>query len=169
MLPPLRIYIEGEKRQATYRLNCSGEFTRARFGHSEVFEKMTNEWPSLLAPRGQNPSFYYFWKNVFSLTSTKKLLAKPGNVGNLAIKWCDFLHGRFTLWRQGGCWSVFGYLRYKGILCIWLTCYGLQNKGICNSRLFWLLLEGEHPQHDDLYMFWYQGCIVGSILKYNFL
>jgi hypothetical protein len=50
MLPPLGIYIEGEARQATYRLNCSGEFTRARFRHSEVFEKMTNEWPSLLAP-----------------------------------------------------------------------------------------------------------------------
>jgi hypothetical protein len=43
MLPPLGIYIEGETRQATYRLNCSGEFTRARFGHSEVFEKITNE------------------------------------------------------------------------------------------------------------------------------
>jgi hypothetical protein len=50
MLPPLGIYIEGEPRQATYRLNCSGEYTRARFGHSEVFEKMTNEWPSFLAP-----------------------------------------------------------------------------------------------------------------------
>jgi hypothetical protein len=50
MLPFLGIYIEGEARQATYRLNCSGEFTRARFGHLEVFEKMTNEWPSLLAP-----------------------------------------------------------------------------------------------------------------------
>jgi hypothetical protein len=32
MLPLLGIYIEGEARQATYRLNCSGEFTRARFG-----------------------------------------------------------------------------------------------------------------------------------------
>jgi hypothetical protein len=50
MLPPLAIYIEGEARHATYRLNCSGEFTRARFGHSDVFEKMSNEWPSLLAP-----------------------------------------------------------------------------------------------------------------------
>jgi hypothetical protein len=39
MLPPLGIYIEGEARQATYRRNCSGEFTRARFGHSEVFER----------------------------------------------------------------------------------------------------------------------------------
>jgi hypothetical protein len=45
------IYNEGEARQATYRLNCSEEFTRARFGHSEVFEKMTDKWPSLLAPR----------------------------------------------------------------------------------------------------------------------
>jgi hypothetical protein len=50
ILPPLDIYIEGEARQATYRLNCSGEFTRARFGHSEVFEKMTDEWPFLLTP-----------------------------------------------------------------------------------------------------------------------
>jgi hypothetical protein len=41
ILPPLGIYIEGEARQATYRLNWSGEFIRARFGHFEVFEKMT--------------------------------------------------------------------------------------------------------------------------------
>jgi hypothetical protein len=27
MLPPLGIYIEGEARQATYILNCSGGFT----------------------------------------------------------------------------------------------------------------------------------------------
>jgi hypothetical protein len=37
MLRPLGIYIEGEARQAIYRLNCSGEFTRARFSHSEIF------------------------------------------------------------------------------------------------------------------------------------
>jgi hypothetical protein len=43
MLSPLGFYIEGEARQTTYRLKCSGEFTRARFGHSEVFEKMTDE------------------------------------------------------------------------------------------------------------------------------
>jgi hypothetical protein len=50
MLPPLDgIYIEGEAKQANYRLNCSGEFTRARFGHWEVFEKMTDERLSLLA------------------------------------------------------------------------------------------------------------------------
>jgi hypothetical protein len=40
-------FIEGEARQAIYRLNSSGEFTRATFGHSK---KMANEWPSLLAP-----------------------------------------------------------------------------------------------------------------------
>jgi hypothetical protein len=44
MLPPLGIYIEGEARQVTYTLNCSGEFTRERFGHSEFFEKMTDEF-----------------------------------------------------------------------------------------------------------------------------
>jgi hypothetical protein len=49
MLPPLGIYIEGEARWATYRLNCSGKFTRTTFGHLEGFEKMTDEWPSLLA------------------------------------------------------------------------------------------------------------------------
>jgi hypothetical protein len=32
MLPPLGIYIEEEARHATYRLNCSGKCTRARFG-----------------------------------------------------------------------------------------------------------------------------------------
>jgi hypothetical protein len=38
MLPPLGIYIEGKARQATI------------FGHLEVFEKITNEGPSLLTP-----------------------------------------------------------------------------------------------------------------------
>jgi hypothetical protein len=51
MLPPIGIYIAREARQETYRLHFSGEFTRARFGHSEVFEKMINEWPPLLASR----------------------------------------------------------------------------------------------------------------------
>jgi hypothetical protein len=46
MLPPLEIYIEGEAKQATYRLNCLGECTRAKLGHLEVFQK----GPSLLAP-----------------------------------------------------------------------------------------------------------------------
>jgi hypothetical protein len=49
MLSPLDIYIEGEIRQGTYRLSCCGELTRARFEHSEVFEKMTDERPSFLA------------------------------------------------------------------------------------------------------------------------
>jgi hypothetical protein len=52
LLPPLGIYIGGEGRQATYILNFE-EFTRARFGHSEVFEKMNDEWPSLLASGDQ--------------------------------------------------------------------------------------------------------------------
>jgi hypothetical protein len=44
----------------TYKLNCSGEFTRAKFGHSEVFEKMTNEWPFLLAPADKIVPFIAF-------------------------------------------------------------------------------------------------------------
>jgi hypothetical protein len=48
MLPIVGIYIEKEARQATYKLICSGEFTRARFGHSEVFEKITKEWPTFI-------------------------------------------------------------------------------------------------------------------------
>jgi hypothetical protein len=126
-LPPLGIYIEGEARQANYRLNCSGEFTRSRFGHSEVFEKMTNEWPSILAPRD---------KIVTIIAFGRGFLVEPGNIGKFAIRWCDFLHRRFILWLAGGCWSVFGYLSHKGILCTWLTSYGLPNRGICNSRLF---------------------------------
>jgi hypothetical protein len=62
MLPPLGIYIEGEARQATYRLNCFREFTQARFGHSEVLEKMNDEWPSLLAPGGK-----YFQRTSISV------------------------------------------------------------------------------------------------------
>jgi hypothetical protein len=64
MLPPLGIYIEGEATQATYRLNCSGEFTRARFGNSEVFEKMTKEWPSLLAPKDKIVPIIAFGKRL---------------------------------------------------------------------------------------------------------
>jgi hypothetical protein len=89
MVPPLGIYIEGEVRQANYRLNCSGEFTRARFGHSEVFEKMTNEWPSILAPGNKIVTFIAFGRGF---------LVEPGNIGNFAIRWCDFLHRRFILW-----------------------------------------------------------------------
>jgi hypothetical protein len=62
MLLPLGIYIKGETRQATYRLNCSGEFTRARFGHSEVFEKMTDKWPAFLAPRDKSVLIIAFGK-----------------------------------------------------------------------------------------------------------
>jgi hypothetical protein len=43
LLSSLGIYIEGEARQATYRLNVLEFSTRGRFDHSEVFEKMTNE------------------------------------------------------------------------------------------------------------------------------
>jgi hypothetical protein len=42
----------------------------------------------------------------------------------------------------------------KEILCTWLSCYRFSNRGICNSRQFWLLSERKHAQHDDLYMFW---------------
>jgi hypothetical protein len=56
MLPPLGIYIVGEAREVTYTLNCSGEFNRARFGDSEVFEKISS------GPIGQNRSYYCFCK-----------------------------------------------------------------------------------------------------------
>jgi hypothetical protein len=65
-VPTLWLYIEGEARQATYRLNCSGEFTRARFGLPEVFEKQTKEWPSLLAP-GTKLFLLLFLEEGFSL------------------------------------------------------------------------------------------------------
>jgi hypothetical protein len=51
------IFILKEKQD---RLNYSGEFIRARFGHSEVFEKMTNEWPSFLAPGDKIVPFIAF-------------------------------------------------------------------------------------------------------------
>jgi hypothetical protein len=49
MLPPLGIYIEGEATQATYRLNCCGEFTRARFCHSVVLKKMGHQIVLIIA------------------------------------------------------------------------------------------------------------------------
>jgi hypothetical protein len=93
MLPHLGIYIEGQARQVTYRLNCSGEFTRARFGHSEVFEKMTDEWPSLLVAGDKIVPIIAFGRRFLVELSPRS----PWLVGNLAIRWCDFLHGRFTL------------------------------------------------------------------------
>jgi hypothetical protein len=84
MLPPLGIYIEGEARQVTYRLICSGEFTRARFGHSEVFKKMTDEWPSFLTP-GE--------KIVPIIAFARRFLVEL--FGNFERR-CDFLHEWFT-------------------------------------------------------------------------
>jgi hypothetical protein len=67
MLPPLGIYNEGEATQATYRLNCAGEFTRARFSHSEVFEKITKKKKNISSgPKGQDCYYYCFSKKVFS-------------------------------------------------------------------------------------------------------
>jgi hypothetical protein len=40
--------------------------------------------------RGQNRSYYFFRKKVLSWTSSKKLLAKPGNVGNLAMRFSTY-------------------------------------------------------------------------------
>jgi hypothetical protein len=34
-------------------------------------------------PRGQKRSYYCFWKGVFSCTSTKKLLTKPGETSEI--------------------------------------------------------------------------------------
>jgi hypothetical protein len=65
MLSPLGIYNEGKARQANYRLNCSGEFTRARFDHSEDFEKMTDQWSSLLAPGDKIVPIISFGRGFF--------------------------------------------------------------------------------------------------------
>jgi hypothetical protein len=46
----LGIFIEMESRQAVYILKCIGRLNQARAGHSEVFTKMTEENPLLLAP-----------------------------------------------------------------------------------------------------------------------
>jgi hypothetical protein len=59
VLPPLGIYIEEYARQETNRLNCSGE-DLARFGHSEVFKKMTYEWPG-----NKIVAIIACWKKVF--------------------------------------------------------------------------------------------------------
>jgi hypothetical protein len=80
MVPPLGIYIKGEARQVRYRLKCSGDSSKIwSFGG---FRK-DDWWVAISSgPRGQNRSYYCFWKGVFSWTSTKKLLTTPGNVGN---------------------------------------------------------------------------------------
>jgi hypothetical protein len=93
-LPHLGIYIEGEARQATDRLNCFGEFTRARFGHSEVFEKITDEWPSLLAPGDKIVPIIAFGRGfLVELPPRSSWLSQETS----EIRWCDFLHRRFTL------------------------------------------------------------------------
>jgi hypothetical protein len=108
---------------------------------------MTDKWSSLLAPGVKIiPTIAFGRGFLVELPPRSSWLSQETSE---IWWWCDFLHRRFTLWRQGGCWSVFGYLRYKEILCNWLTCYGLPNRGICISRLFWLLSELGHAQHDN--------------------
>jgi hypothetical protein len=60
MLPPLGIFIEMESRQAVYRLQFIDWFKQARVGHSEVFTKMTEENPLLLAPSDKIEHTYVF-------------------------------------------------------------------------------------------------------------
>jgi hypothetical protein len=50
MLSSLGIFIEMESRQVVLRLKCIGRFKQAKEGHSEVFTKMTDKNPQLLAP-----------------------------------------------------------------------------------------------------------------------
>jgi hypothetical protein len=52
---------------------------------------MTDEWSSLLA----------LWdKNIPTIAFGSGFLVEAENIGNFAIKWCDFLH--FTLCIQEG-------------------------------------------------------------------
>jgi hypothetical protein len=74
MLPPLGIYIEGEARQATYILNCSREFILEQ---DLAIRKFSKRVVLYFGPKGQDCSYYCFWK---------KLLAELGNIGNLAIR-----------------------------------------------------------------------------------
>jgi hypothetical protein len=130
MLPPLGICIEGEATQATHRLNCSGEFTRARFGNSEVFEKMTKEWPSLLAPRDKIVPIIAFGRRFLV-----EVLPRSSWLGQ---ETSEILPSYGVIVYADGslCEDRAGDLIYRGTLCTWLTCYGFPNRGICNSRLF---------------------------------
>jgi hypothetical protein len=134
MLPPLGIYIEGEARQATYRMNCSGGFTRARFGHSEVFEKMTNEWPSLLTPGDKILPIIAFARRFLVEFPPRSFWLSQETLEILPFDVMIF-YTDGSLYKSRCCWGVFRYLGYKEILCTWLTCYGPKNRGICNSRL----------------------------------
>jgi hypothetical protein len=51
MLPPLYLLIKQEARQAANGLLGNGCSYVLNFGHSEVFIKITDEMPLLLAPR----------------------------------------------------------------------------------------------------------------------
>jgi hypothetical protein len=97
MLPPLTIYIEGEAGQATYRLNCFGEFTRARFGHLEVFKKMSNEWPSLLTPGDKIVPIMAFGRRfLVELPSSSSWLSNEASE-IFPSDGVIFIHGWFTL------------------------------------------------------------------------
>jgi hypothetical protein len=136
MLPPLRIYIEGEARQATHKLICSREFSRARFGHSEVFGKITNEWPSLLAPRDKIVLIIAFGRRfLVELPLRSSWLSQEISEILPSDGVIFYTNGSLCIDRAGA--GVFlDTFRYKGILRTWLTCYGLPNRGICNSLLF---------------------------------
>jgi hypothetical protein len=71
----------------TYKLNCSGEFTRARFGHSDVFEKMTDEWPTFLAPGDKLVPIIAFGRGfLVELPPKRSWLSQETSE---ILPWCD--------------------------------------------------------------------------------
>jgi hypothetical protein len=93
MLPSLGIYREKQDRFTGHSSNI---WPFGGFRKDDWWVAISSD------PKGHDCSYYCFWRKVHCWTSVKKLLSKPGNVGNLAIKWCDFLHERFTLWWRAG-------------------------------------------------------------------
>jgi hypothetical protein len=120
-------YIEGEAKQATYRQNCSGKFTRARFGHSEVFKKMTNERPSLLAPGDKIVPFIAFGRRF--------LVKLPPRSSYLSQETSEIFPSNGVIFYTDGslCEGRVDAGVFTDTLDIrqsyaWLTCYGLPNR-----------------------------------------
>jgi hypothetical protein len=120
MLPPLRLFIKQEARQAATRLLGNGCSDVPNFGHPEVLIKMTDEMPLLLAPRdkfvhifGRKFSVKFHWMESFSLLMD--------------------LFARAELVRVGWWWRVlyivfrrsFSTEHYKSALIVGLLCWPL--------------------------------------------
>jgi hypothetical protein len=123
---------ERQDRLNLHRLNCFGGFTRSIFGNSEVFEKMTNEWPSLLALGDKIVPIIAFGRRfLVELPPSSSWLSQETSVilpsdGVIFYTDCSLCEGR------PGAGVFSDTLDIKESYALG----SLPHRGMCNSRLF---------------------------------